>query len=50
MALLTGSKVPVVHGIAMVRKMITFYPLQESLKSIENLCFSVGTFFAHELN
>jgi type II secretory pathway component PulF len=36
MALLTNSKVPVVNGIAMVREMISFYPLQDSLKQIEH--------------
>ncbi len=36
MALLTQSRIPVVIGIAMVRKMIRFYPLESSLNVIES--------------
>jgi type II secretory pathway component PulF len=35
MMLLTNSKIPVVNGLAMVREMVNFYPLQQSLQSIE---------------
>lgn len=35
MMLLTNSKIPVINGLAMVREMIDFYPLQNSLKEIE---------------
>ena len=35
MMLLTNSKIPVVNGLAMVREMINFHPLQKSLHSIE---------------
>ncbi len=36
MMLLTNSKIPVINGLSMVRKMVDFYPLQNSLKIIEN--------------
>lgn len=35
MMLLTYSKIPVVNGLAMVREMVNFHPLQKSLQSIE---------------
>ncbi|MCX2839443.1 type II secretion system F family protein [Salinimicrobium sp. MT39] len=35
MMLLTNSKIPVVNGLAMVREMVNFHPLQESLRTIE---------------
>jgi type IV pilus assembly protein PilC len=35
MALLTASKVPLVRAIQLVKQMITFYPLKESLQNIE---------------
>lgn len=35
MMLLTNSKIPVVNGLAMVREMVNFHPLQESLRYIE---------------
>lgn len=35
MMLLTNSKIPVINGLGMVRKMVDFYPLQNSLKEIE---------------
>ncbi len=35
MMLLTNSKIPVINGLSMVRKMVDFYPLQNSLKEIE---------------
>jgi len=35
MMLLTNSKIPIVNGLAMVREMIHFHPLQVSLKAIE---------------
>ncbi|MBZ9731343.1 type II secretion system F family protein [Salegentibacter sp. JZCK2] len=35
MMLLTNSKIPVVNGLAMVREMVNFHPLQKSLQSIE---------------
>ena len=35
MMLLTNSKIPVVNGLAMVREMVSFHPLQESLRRIE---------------
>lgn len=35
MMLLTNSKIPVINGLGMVRKMVDFYPLQHSLKEIE---------------
>lgn len=35
MALLTNAKIPVVNGIHLVRNMIQFYPLEESLRAIE---------------
>lgn len=36
MMLLTNSKIPVLNGLAMVREIIDFYPLQNSLKEIED--------------
>jgi type IV pilus assembly protein PilC len=36
MMLLTNSKIPVVNGLGMVREMVTFHPIQESLQFIEN--------------
>jgi type IV pilus assembly protein PilC len=36
MALLTAAKVPLVRAIQLVKQMIVFYPLKESLKNIEN--------------
>ncbi|GAB5400857.1 MAG: type II secretion system F family protein [Aureisphaera sp.] len=35
MALLTNAKIPVVNGIALVRDMIRFYPLEKTLYAIE---------------
>ena len=35
MMLLTNSKIPVVNGLGMVREMVNFHPLQESLSAIE---------------
>ncbi len=35
MMLLTNSKIPVINGLSMVRKMVDFYPLQNSLKQVE---------------
>ena len=35
MALLSSAKVPVVNSIALVKKMIAFYPLQEALQQVE---------------
>jgi len=35
MALLTNAKIPVTQGIGLVKKMIRFYPLEESLAVIE---------------
>ncbi|MDC8005213.1 type II secretion system F family protein [Aureisphaera galaxeae] len=35
MALLTNAKIPVVNGIALVREMIRFYPLEKTLHTIE---------------
>lgn len=34
-SLLTSSKVPMLNSIQMVRRMITFYPLQEALEDVE---------------
>lgn len=34
-SLLTASKVPLVNSIQLVRKMISFYPLQEALEQVE---------------
>lgn len=36
MMLLTNSKIPVINGLSMVREMVDFYPLQNSLKGIED--------------
>ena len=36
MMLLTNSKIPVINGLSMVREMVDFYPLQNSLKGIEH--------------
>lgn len=35
MALLTNARIPIVNGIALVRDMIKFYPLEKSLVTIE---------------
>lgn len=35
MMLLTNSKIPVVNGLGMIREMVNFHPLQESLREIE---------------
>lgn len=42
-ALLTGSKVPILNSIQMVRKMIQFIPLQDALKKIENNILKGGS-------
>ncbi|WP_456442548.1 type II secretion system F family protein [Psychroserpens sp.] len=34
-SLLTSSKVPVIHSIQLVKKMIDFYPLQKALEEVE---------------
>ncbi|CAM1344622.1 type II secretion system F family protein [Tenacibaculum amylolyticum] len=34
--LLTGAKVPLLNGIQLTQKMITFYPLQEALHKVES--------------
>lgn len=58
MMLLTNSKIPVINGLEMVRKMITFYPLQHSLMNIEteivegqrmSVCFSRHKIFDKKL-
>src|ERR1041385_8502393 len=36
MALLLGSKVPLLRSLNLVHQMITFYPIQSSLDAIEN--------------
>lgn len=36
MALLAAARVPVVESIALVKKMIAFYPLQQALQQVEN--------------
>jgi type IV pilus assembly protein PilC len=35
MALLIASRVPILRSIQLVREMITYYPLQEGLKKVE---------------
>lgn len=35
MALLVGSRIPIVQGIALVREMISYYPIEVSLKKVE---------------
>ncbi len=36
MALLTGAHTPLLHALGLVKKMITFYPLQKSIDTIEH--------------
>ncbi len=36
MSLLTGAHIPLLHALSLVKKMITFYPLQKSIAVIEN--------------
>lgn len=42
-ALLTASKVPILNSIQMVRKMIQFVPLQDSLQKVENHILKGGS-------
>lgn len=42
-ALLTASKVPILNSIQMVRKMIQFVPLQNSLQKVENHILKGGS-------